>query len=740
MDLQAIIAARPLKTITRDQSQQAETKYLTLPLKTVTPPTDIPAEFKGQEIWEGLINEPLNQGSCGSCWAFATTGTLADRWSILTNGKQAVVLSPVKPILCDWQGEEDSLENPDSPFFEELFWKYNQAGTSAGSCFGNTLSDAWRYLYVSGTTTLSCLPYSLRGEYDTPLNQISEAEKIPLCYDVTGKIGDMCADNVYHSSTGLETGTPAKLYRAGEVYRLNTDPASIQAEIMVNGPVTTGINVYSSFYTFDAVNDVYTHTPGEEMVGGHAVEIVGWGTHPTQGDFWWIKNSWGCYDKYTKILTETGWKFFHELEPEELVATLSETRQLEYCPVEAIHCYEQTPDSPPMHHWNTGGIDLSVTYNHRMLIPTETSYEFKESWEVMDSGITVYRSCENYEGAEWECVYDDSEAYLTILAAFIIGGHKRQEYTSEGIYDPVTSTVDIAGDTEVDSIIRLPKRRKVLPSLKALGIRRVVVSGSVIIVNNNELYQNLPAIGGMIPRYILEWSSEFLRPLFAKIFDGKTEVHVKRGFLAGQLQELAMKSGSACTVKPQRNKYCVEQCDPVASCEPAQLSNYTGLVYCVSVYNRCVFVQRCGKAAWSGNSDWGDKGYFRIKRGTDEAGVESNVMAGLPDFFRPPTGKTKGIEREAEFRRKIDKGQGVAGGGINPATGYSRRTERMQWETPLDTRAVSRQSKYAFKSRKIPTMTATVSESSSNDKWIYISVGIIFTVLWLAVFIWIVTR
>ena len=32
----------------------------------------------------------------------------------------------------------------------------------------------------------------------------------------------------------------------------------------------------------------------------------------------------------------------------------------------------------------------------------------------------------------------------------------------------------------------------------------------------------------------------------------------------------------------------------------------------------------------SWNSDWGDGGYFKILRGSDECGIEGEVVAGLP--------------------------------------------------------------------------------------------------------------
>jgi len=32
----------------------------------------------------------------------------------------------------------------------------------------------------------------------------------------------------------------------------------------------------------------------------------------------------------------------------------------------------------------------------------------------------------------------------------------------------------------------------------------------------------------------------------------------------------------------------------------------------------------------SWNEDWGDKGTFKIRRGTNECGIESQIVAGMP--------------------------------------------------------------------------------------------------------------
>ena len=34
----------------------------------------------------------------------------------------------------------------------------------------------------------------------------------------------------------------------------------------------------------------------------------------------------------------------------------------------------------------------------------------------------------------------------------------------------------------------------------------------------------------------------------------------------------------------------------------------------------------------SWNPDWGDNGFFKIKRGSDECGIESNIGAGMAKF------------------------------------------------------------------------------------------------------------
>eukprot|EP00692_Jakoba_bahamiensis_P002912 EC686717.1.p2 GENE.EC686717.1~~EC686717.1.p2 ORF type:complete len:151 (+),score=40.93 EC686717.1:3-455(+) len=63
----------------------------------------------------------------------------------------------------------------------------------------------------------------------------------------------------------------------------------IQNEIMANGPVQTGFSVYQDFMSYQS--GVYKHHSGS-LLGGHAVEIVGWGVSGSEA-YWIVKNSWG---------------------------------------------------------------------------------------------------------------------------------------------------------------------------------------------------------------------------------------------------------------------------------------------------------------------------------------------------------------------------------------------------------------------------------------------------------------
>lgn len=304
--LQAEIASRPTKTYLRDQSEYVQQQYENMPKARPTrKDLAIPDSFDGRKVWEGLITPVMNQGACGSCWAFASTSTLADRFNIQSLGLMHIRLSPVKLILCDFGGQEFKVKHPETD--PGGLADVNVASLVSGACYGNTLYDAWRYLYVIGTNTEECIPYDENfGKGQTKFKSLSTFEKaseLPLCTVISGKIGDMCSNVRYNDETGEETGDPARFYRALHFYAVaGTDKDQgneydIRYNIFCWGPVSSGMDVYPDFYTFNPKEEIYEWNGEGPRVGGHAVEIMGWGIETTGRNrgkkYWLIKNSWG---------------------------------------------------------------------------------------------------------------------------------------------------------------------------------------------------------------------------------------------------------------------------------------------------------------------------------------------------------------------------------------------------------------------------------------------------------------
>jgi len=70
---------------------------------------------------------------------------------------------------------------------------------------------------------------------------------------------------------------------------------------MTNGPISAAYIVFNDFMNYKS--GVYHKSVGAIQVGGHAIEVVGWGVEA--GDkYWLVKNSWGAswgLDGYFKI-------------------------------------------------------------------------------------------------------------------------------------------------------------------------------------------------------------------------------------------------------------------------------------------------------------------------------------------------------------------------------------------------------------------------------------------------------
>jgi len=204
-------------------------KYIT---PTINP--NIPANFDSREQWPGAVHAIRDQGACGSCWAFAATEALSDRFAIASHGKVDVVLSPEYMISCD--------------------------GGNMG-CQGGYLNKAWDFLEESGSTDDACYEYkAVEGE---------------------------CP-----STTCPSDGAKVHIYKCQPNSTIEaTNAKQIQSAILEGGPMETGFQVYKDFFAYKS--GVYKKTsPFWDYQGGHAVKIIGWG-NDGKTNYWIAANSWG---------------------------------------------------------------------------------------------------------------------------------------------------------------------------------------------------------------------------------------------------------------------------------------------------------------------------------------------------------------------------------------------------------------------------------------------------------------
>lgn len=306
--LQAKITSRPTKTLLADSSKEIKTSYINVNrlwnFEEPDPVNRVPESFDGRVTWEGLLGKVKNQGGCGSCWAFASTTMLAQRFNIQSRGLMNIALSQTKLILCDLGGKELEIDHPEESGTTSKILISEDEEVDKTGCYGNSLLDACRYLYEIGTCTEDCVPYDKIlnleiGDFQkiSSFNRDSPAStQLPLCTTVAGPVGDMCVGSHIEVATGEELGKPARFFRAYRFYSLygkqDQGELQIRREIWRWGPVATGMRVYPDFYKFNAARDIYKCNGKGPQVGGHAIIILGWGEEKGE-KYWIIRNSWG---------------------------------------------------------------------------------------------------------------------------------------------------------------------------------------------------------------------------------------------------------------------------------------------------------------------------------------------------------------------------------------------------------------------------------------------------------------
>mmetsp|Transcript_103458 Transcript_103458/g.277973 ORF Transcript_103458/g.277973 Transcript_103458/m.277973 type:complete len:426 (+) Transcript_103458:472-1749(+) len=175
-------------------------------------------------------------------------------------------------------------------------------------CNGGEAWDAWRFFYHEGATTMDgaqqagCTPYTsgLCSGADVNNNGCRTCAAFDSCAD-TGKKPEPVRVHsfgwIMEEDLPPREGNDTHLPRpASQRKAMDRQVKKMQVEMLANGPLQVCLDDYANFILFfnEHPSGIFNSTDGSPNIGGHCIELVGWGIDRASGlPFWTFKNSWG---------------------------------------------------------------------------------------------------------------------------------------------------------------------------------------------------------------------------------------------------------------------------------------------------------------------------------------------------------------------------------------------------------------------------------------------------------------
>lgn len=192
------------------------------------------------------LSPVLNQGRCGACYGFVISSLMSDITSILTGGKFKHPLNVSQILNCFNNTDPCGGEVPE----DVMLWL---ARSKIPVGVGNGI--------YSG----------IKGKCETP--------------NIGIQITNVHSLVQYVDEENIQNAT------------IDKNVINLKRQLLLNGPFFATISIYKDLFEYVG-NEVYTRK-SDELMGGHAIEIVGYvdanvDTRPGfTAPYWVVKNCWG---------------------------------------------------------------------------------------------------------------------------------------------------------------------------------------------------------------------------------------------------------------------------------------------------------------------------------------------------------------------------------------------------------------------------------------------------------------
>jgi thymidylate synthase (FAD) len=347
-----------------------------------------------------------------------------------------------------------------------------------------------------------------------------------------------------------------------------------------------------------------------------------------------MRDRHGCYDDATDVLTDAGWRPWPEVTGNELFATLSRAGTLEYQPAVRLVRKELKGH---MIGFKGMSIDLMVTPDHRVLTSGMTTRAGRRSPEFAlgPAHGVLWKSHRHTTRASWSGPEPPSlrigrrvvptEPMLRLIGFFIGDGDFPSGPRANYITFNLRKEREIAFLDRVgrEAGFEVKRWRHALALSIETDLRGLFAS----------CYRDGEKV---IPRHLLALGPQSLRALYEGLLesDGSRQVRPNKADketyattsrqLADQVQELALKIGRSASVRPHNARpgdghygqkprwrvtiYNSRNGRPALCRTRADADNqmgveqYDGLIHCVEVPNRTLYVRRNGYPVFCGNT------------------------------------------------------------------------------------------------------------------------------------------